>query len=159
MASKTKPYDWTQFTIKIEIASPPSRVFQAWTDETVIVKWFVEKAHIEPRKGGRIYLEWLGGVSGDERILAIRDQTYLRFPFGGKQVQVEVKIKKDKRGSICTLRQFQMETTPKARVEWHMGCKTGWVFFLTNLKALLEHGIDLRSHDPKRSYKQHFANS
>ncbi|MFZ1685169.1 MAG: SRPBCC domain-containing protein [Candidatus Zixiibacteriota bacterium] len=159
MTAKAKPYDWTQFTVKIEIAAPPSRVFHAWTDETVIVKWFVEKAKIEPRKGGRFYLEWLGGVHGDERILDIRDQRYLRFPFGGKQVQVEVKIKKDKKGSICEVRQFQMETTPKAKVEWHMGCKNGWVFFLANLKAYLEHGVDLRTHNPRRSYKQDFVNS
>jgi hypothetical protein len=40
-----------------------------------------------------------------------------------------------------------------------MGCAMGWTFFLANLKAYLENGIDLRGHDPKRCYKQNFINS
>jgi hypothetical protein len=28
----------------------------------------------------------------------------------------------------------------------------GWSFFMTNLKALLEHGVDLREFDPDRAY-------
>ena len=41
----------------------------------------------------------------------------------------------------------------------HMGCRAGWVFFLTNLKAYLEHGIDLRTTDPKMTYREGFVNS
>ena len=33
-----------------------------------------------------------------------------------------------------------------------MGCNLGWSFFITNLKALLEHGIDLRETDPDKAY-------
>jgi hypothetical protein len=31
-----------------------------------------------------------------------------------------------------------------------MGCRTGWTFFLTNLKSILEKGPDLRESDPRR---------
>ncbi len=33
---------------------------------------------------------------------------------------------------------------------WNVNCQTCWTYFLTNLKAYLEHGIDLREKDPQR---------
>ena len=35
---------------------------------------------------------------------------------------------------------------PQTRVV-NVGCKTGWTFYLANLKSLLEGGIDLRNKD------------
>ena len=45
-----------------------------------------------------------------------------------------------------------MADTPAANVSWHLGCNLGWSFFMTNLKGLLEHGVDLRETDPERAY-------
>lgn len=35
----------------------------------------------------------------------------------------------------------------------------GWVSVLMNLKAVLEHGIDLRNHDPQHCWDQRFVNN
>lgn len=152
-------YDWTQFTEKIALAVPPERVFRAWTDQSDIVNWFLSKAILEPIKGGRFYMEFLTGQSGDERVLGIRKNIYFCFTFGKDGETVEVTLKKTKTGTDCILHQFGMKKTEKSRVMWHMGCRNGWVFFLTNLKAYLEHGVDLRSHDPKKTYKDGYVNS
>jgi len=32
-----------------------------------------------------------------------------------------------------------------SKVNLHMGCTKGWTFYLTNLKSILEGGIDLRN--------------
>jgi hypothetical protein len=32
---------------------------------------------------------------------------------------------------------------------YHLGCKTGWTFYLANLKSLMEGGIDLRNKNEK----------
>ncbi|HWR82653.1 MAG TPA: SRPBCC domain-containing protein [Candidatus Deferrimicrobium sp.] len=154
-----KKYDWTQFTLKIEIGATPAQVFRAWTDDKVVPKWFTVKAKIEPRKNGRIHFEWLGGDVLDGRVIAITKNRRFVFPFGKGNEQVEVAITKSGRGSICRLHQYGMKTTPKARWEMFVGCKEGWTFFLTNLKCYLEHGIDLRSHDPQKCYRQGFVNS
>ena len=156
---KAKSFDWSQFTVKIEIKAAPSRVFKAWTDEKIITKWFVEEAVIEPKKHGRLYLKWLTGDKSDDEIIAIRKNSLFHFPFGPKGEEVKVKIRKITGGSVCELHQFNMKTGPKDKIYWHMGCRAGWTFFLTNLKAYLENGIDLRSHNPRRSYKQGFVNS
>jgi hypothetical protein len=45
-----------------------------------------------------------------------------------------------------------MPTSDKDKVGWYMGCNMGWSFFMTNLKALLEYGADLREYDAERAY-------
>jgi len=158
MPSSTK-YDWSRFALKIPIAVSPQKVFRAWTDDKEIVKWFTIKAEIEPKKNGNIYFEWLAGDKFSSKVIAVRKNQLFVFPFGNNGEEVEIKIRKWGKGSICELRQYNMKTTPKARWEMHRGCLTGWTFFLTNLKVWLESGLDLRSHDPKMSYEQGFINS
>ena len=48
--------------------------------------------------------------------------------------------------------QENMADTTEAHSGWHLSCNLGWSFFMTNLKAFLEHGIDLREADPERAY-------
>ncbi len=159
MSPKTKKYDWTQFTEKIEIRATPARVFNAWTKEKEIIRWFVSEAILQPERGGRFYMKFLTGATGEESVLAVRKNSYFKFSFGSDGETVEVTFKKTVRGTDCILRQFGMKDTPQSRINWHMGCRNGWVFFLTNLKAYLEHKIDLRSGDPKKSYLQGYVNS
>lgn len=37
--------------------------------------------------------------------------------------------------------------------------RAGWVSVLLNLKALAEHGVDLRNHDPRRTWDQGFVDN
>ncbi|MCB2230828.1 SRPBCC domain-containing protein [bacterium] len=152
-------YDWTRFVLRIEIAASPARVFRAWTESDEVQAWFPEKAESEPKKGGRYYLEFLGGDIADMKFLEFRKPNKVVFTFGDKGETVTVRIRKAGKKTICELEQSGMSTSPKSRVHMHMGCKTGWVFFLTNLKAYLEHGIDLRSHDRRKTYNQSYVNS
>jgi uncharacterized protein YndB with AHSA1/START domain len=155
----SKKYDWTQFTLKVAINKSVASVFRAWTDDKVVSKWFTEKTVIQPRKNGRIYFEWLAGDKLDAKVISISKNRHFTFPFGSKGERVTIKFVKDGRGSICELRQYNMLTTPKSRWEMHRGCIQGWTFFLANLKSYLEYGVDLRSHDPQKSYRQQFINS
>ncbi|MEW5794736.1 MAG: SRPBCC domain-containing protein [Candidatus Zixiibacteriota bacterium] len=158
MAAKFS-YDWTQFCQKIEIQASPERVFKAWTEPKTIVKWFVVKAEMEPRRNGRLQWEWLAGDKLDARIIDIKKPGKFVFPFGSKGEKVAVTIRKQRRGSLVELHQYDMKASPRDRVQMHLGCREGWAFFLSNLKAFLEHGVDLRSHDPAKSYRQGFVNS
>jgi uncharacterized protein YndB with AHSA1/START domain len=157
--ANTKQYDWTRFSLKIELAVPPERVFRAWTNASELSAWFAVTCEIEPRSGGRLFFEWLGGDRLETRIIAVKKNRELCFPFGPKGEQVRVHITKSRQGALCTLEQSGMLTSPGQKIEMHMGCKTGWVFFLTNLKAYLEHGVDLRSHDRRKSYQTGYINS
>lgn len=157
--SPAAAYDWSHFSLKIEIAAPPERVFEAWTTAEQLSGWFTVTTEFEPRKGGRIYFEWLGGDRFETTVTEIKKNKLVVFPFGSSGEQVRVKIRKSKGGTICTLEQSNMKTSPKHKVGMHLGCKVGWTFFLTNLKAWLEHGVDLRSHDRQKSYANGYLNS
>ncbi len=157
--SRIPKHDWSQFKLRLLINKPVSRVFEAWADGRIVSKWFTENALIEPRKNGRICFEWLAGDKMEAKVTAIAKNRHFTFPFGKKGERVTVRFKKDGRGCICELHQYNMRTSPESKWSMHRGCIQGWTFFLANLKAYLEHGIDLRSHDPKRSYRQDYINS
>ena len=158
--AETSSYDWTRFVLRIEISATPDEVFRAWTEGDQLRRWFPTGAETEPKKGGRIYLQFLDPKDrGEFSFTEFRRPNLVSFTFGNRGEKVRVRIRKSGAGAVCELEQFDMKTTPKEKVQMHMGCKTGWVFFLTNLKAWLEHGIDLRSHDPKKSYRQSYVNS
>jgi len=156
---RQKPFDWTQFTLRIVIAVPVSRVFTAWTDDTIITRWFTEIAKVEPKKNGAIHFEWLAGDKLDARFLAFEKDRKILFIFGSKGEKVEVSFKKVTGGTLCEIHQFDMSTSPKSKVSMHMGCREGWTFFLTNLKSYLENSVDLRSHTRSQSYRQNYVNS
>ena len=154
-----KKYDWSKFVLRIYIKASPARVFQAWTDDKIVTKWFTVKTVIEPKKNGRLYFEWLAGDKMEARVNSIVKNKKFVFPFGSKGEEVAVTFKKDGQGCICELRQYNMKTSDTDKWRMHRGCIQGWTFFMTNLKSYLEHGIDLRSHDPGKSYKKDFVNS
>lgn len=151
--------DWSQFKLRLLINKPVSRVFEAWTSDRIVSRWFTEKTVIEPRKNGRLYFEWLAGESMEAKVIAIARNRYFTFPFGSKGERVTVRFRKAGAGCVCEIHQYNMKTTPESKWGMHKGCLQGWTFFLANLKAYLEHGIDLRGHDPKRSYRQDYINS
>jgi len=154
-----KKHDWTQFRLKIELAVKPEKAFRAWTDDKLVPKWFCIKSIIEPKRNGRLYFEWLGGDKLETKIIDIRENRLFVFPFGPKGEKVKVSIKPTKKGCDLEIHQYDMKTSAQDKWAMHKGCETGWTFFLANLKAYLEHGIDLRSHNRKKSYKQHYINS
>jgi uncharacterized protein YndB with AHSA1/START domain len=160
MGPTAKPkYDWSQFTLRILIDAPVSKVFKAWTDQDQVSQWFTTRTEIQPRKGGRLYFEWVAGDKWESEVLAVRKNQLFAFLFGDKGETVEVKFRKLGRKCICELHQYNIKTDPKSRYVMHRDTLQGWTFFLTNLKSWLEHGIDLRSHDPGRSYREGYINA
>jgi uncharacterized protein YndB with AHSA1/START domain len=158
MANKKK-HDWTRFTVKIEIAAPLHRVFRAWTDTRSMRKWFFYDGVVEPRKSGKFGMVDVYGNLWEYSVLDARKDRMIRFAFGTKGEKVEVKFSKSPSGTDVLLTQYDMKTTPEDKWSMHMGCRLGWTFFLANLKAVLEHGIDLRGFNPKKGYNEGFINS
>lgn len=103
--------------------------------------------------------EWYynGGIVGEQWILAMRPPTKLRFGFG-RQMEVEVLLRKQGRACEVGLRQFNIPTNAMAKQNLHMGCRTAWTFFLTNLKSVAEGGADLRETVRARTMQLHLAN-
>jgi len=164
-------YDWTRFERRIFINASPEIVFRAWAVPENIVKWYIAKAEYQtaagvPRKpdelvavGDSYYWEWHQDLRTKGTILEVVENEKLVFTFGDKEPDSEEKIivtvevsPTDEGDTLLRLVQENMADTPQAHVSWHMQCNLGWSFFMTNLKGLLEHGIDLRETDRERAY-------
>lgn len=164
------PYDWTRFKKKIFIKATPMQVFQAWARAESITQWFIAEAENvgpddTPRQpaeqvqpGDRYFWRWHQDLSTSGTMLEVVENRRLKFTFGDKTSGSEEKILvtvdfSDADGqTLLELTQENMADTPEAHATWHLGCNLGWSFFITNLKGLLEYGIDLRETDPDRAY-------
>jgi hypothetical protein len=64
-------------------------------------------------------------------------------------MKVRIQIKTEEDTSIVELLQYDIPVDEKGKVNFHLGCAEGWVFYLANLKSVLEGGIDLRNKNEK----------
>jgi len=163
-------YDWTVFKKQIFIDAEAEQVFRAWAVPEGIVQWFIATADytkldgiLRPysdtvKAGDRYHWRWHQDLETTGTVLEVVENEKFRFTFGDKEkgsdekVVVTVTVKPENGTTLLELVQENMPNTPEAQVNWHMGCNLGWSFFMTNLKALLEHGVDLRESDPDKAY-------
>jgi len=138
---------------RIEIRAPTDAVWRALTDANELAKWFVEKARIEPREGGRYWREWDQGMAGEARIDAFEPERRLRLsnpPAGSgadtvwqltdeADLMIEEFILED-HGEMTVLRVVQSGMPDSA--EWdgfYEGTRRGWQIALSALRYYLEH--------------------
>jgi uncharacterized protein YndB with AHSA1/START domain len=141
-----KKFDWSQFTQSVAVAAPVEKVFKMWTDPVQLRSWFLADAKIDLKKGGNFEWKWHAGVKEKGKVLSFKKPSKLSFTFAGSVC--DVTFKKDKRGSLVTLRQHNIPVTEKGKFDVYLNCSCGWTFYLTNLKTYLEYGIDLRETKP-----------
>lgn len=146
------------------VDAKPTRVYRALATSAGLETWFPNVARYierrgrnrrrtEPAKAGDTYYKWFvyaGGVEGTGKVLKARKDRLLALTFGTNG-DICFALTTTGRGTLVELVQNRIPTGPKARVESHLGCRTGWTFFLTNLKSVLEGGHDLRETDPQRA--------
>ena len=139
--------------------APPKAIYDAWTTQQGLESWFLRLAqftrpngsmrpkndHIEA--GDKYKWLWFGyddsQVEANE-ILVANGWDQLRFSFSGGCI-VTVSIKQEGGETICELvQQMPMEDLNEQQY-FFIECGKGWTFYLTNLKSILEGGIDLRN--------------
>jgi Activator of Hsp90 ATPase homolog 1-like protein len=155
--------DWSRFITRIDVKAPVSALYNAWATRAGIESWFLRlseyktpdsvlRAGDEPVATGDTY-KWLWHGWPDEtvehgKILDQNGKDYLKFSFG-KAGDCSVRIKTEEGENIVELEQENIPSDETGKLTWHVGCKTGWTFYLANLKSILEGGIDLRNRNEK----------
>ncbi len=168
MAASAK--DWSRFTVRINVNAPVKKLYDAWATRSGIEHWFVRLSEYK-KPGGDLrnenqmvekgdHYKWLWHGYPDDideygNILDCNGVDFLKFSFG-KAGDCSVNIKTEQGETIVELVQENIPTDEQAKHTWHIGCKTGWTFYLANLKSLMEGGIDLRNKNEKL---QHVLNS
>jgi uncharacterized protein YndB with AHSA1/START domain len=128
-----------------------SRVFQALTDPKLLVKWFVDKAVVTPKRGGAYRLTWAGGYSMRGRIESIEAPNHLTVEWvdrmeGGREFETvaHFELKKRGRGTLLSVTHRGFKSGKKW-VQLYGAVQSGWAYYLTNLRSVLEHQTDLRA--------------
>jgi len=158
MEDTHKP-DWSSFTVNLPIDEPKDTIIDSWMCQDQLEKWFLKLAEFKTPKGvirkrderfypGDTYRwQWHGWPESTEEhgeILNPKEDEFLRFIFG-KAGTVSVKTIEEKEHTVLRLIQENIPTDEKSRLNFHVGCKTGWTFYMLNLKSILQGGPDLRN--------------
>jgi uncharacterized protein YndB with AHSA1/START domain len=154
-----QPNDWDQFVLRIPVNKDIAAIYHSWTTQEGLESWFLRQAAFtrkdgttrdrhQPIEAGDTY-EWLWHGWSDEvvekgTILEVNGKDFIKFSFG-QAGNVSVSIKPEGSDTIVELLQSEIPTDEESQVYYHLGCTKGWLFYLTNLKSILEGGIDLRN--------------
>jgi len=153
----TDAYDWTQFTVHMHYRAPLDRVLAAWTTAEGLSSFFigsarhesedgVERAQGEPSVAGDRYAwDFLHGFHLDGRLLPCEGDERVAFTFGGG-LRVGVSFRERDDAVEVRLHQTGCATEDPARAWQHVNCRSCWIYFMLNLKSVLENGADLRDH-------------
>lgn len=132
---------------RLHLKSPPEVVFAAIDSEEGRVRFWAESA-VETE--GTIRFEFINGVSWTGRVLRReRPQRWAVEYFGS---EAEFKLSEDGAGGTdLTLVDRGVAATDRLEVT------AGWLNVLLPLKAYVDFGIDLRNHDPSRTWNEGYV--
>lgn len=151
--------DWTTFTKRITVNAEIDTIYRACATQAGMESWFLRIAEFSDRQkvarsrdsivepGDSYFWAWHGW--GDEvnqtgQILAANGKDFIQFTFHDPMV-VSLTIHKEHDSQLVELVQQNIPLDDDARRNYFVGCGEGWTFYLTNLKSVLEGGLDLRN--------------
>jgi len=156
-------FDWSRFTVRINVNASIEKLYWCWATKEGIEYWFLRRSDYKKADGSLCsntdfverrssYSWWWHGYPDEVvehgEILDCNGQDLFQFRFGDAGI-CTVKIYEQEGENFVELVQDKIPTDEKSKQNWHIGCKTGWTFYMTNLKSLLEGGIDLRNKNEK----------
>ncbi len=143
---------WNSFEKKIYVHSTLTKLYHLWATEEGITSWFLSGAKYVSSDGkqrnsssfiekGDSYVwnwhNWDGKAEG--KITQTNGKDFIEFSFEESMVSVHLEEMNDV--VIVSLKQFNIPEDDDSKLKIHFGCSNGWTFWLTNLKAFVEHGI------------------
>jgi uncharacterized protein YndB with AHSA1/START domain len=158
-----KAYDWSKFTVRIDVNAPIEKLYHGWATREGIEFWFLRFSEYKKpdgtlckndeyvKKGDTYTWRWHGyGDDTQEKgeILDCNGKDMFKFSFG-KAGNCTVKIYKEQDTTIVELTQDNIPTDEKGMQHYHLGCNSGWTFHFANMKSLYEGGVDLRNKNEK----------
>ena len=142
------------FRHSIYLNKPVEEVYKYVGTGNGFTKWFIGKSVYSfggktrnddeyVKKGDAFKWDWLEkDLSITGKVLEAEINNSFKFTFG-KSFIVAITVKEDKGRTLFALYQeYAKETNPDDFA--HINCCVCWVFFITNLKSVIEFGHDLR---------------
>ena len=95
---------------------------------------------------------------GKGQVLKANGKDLISYTFGSGGIVI-VKLNEVSNGTEIELTQEDIPTDEKSKMDVFVGCITGWTFWLTNLKAYLEHDITLHAKGLRQDETKGLVNS
>lgn len=150
-------YSWTSFTLTIAVKNNLATLYNAWTQQAAIEKWFLKSCKFyndqnmqlgaEQNIEAGCHYQWTWFLYDEVEkgnISQANGIDFLQFSFAGNCL-VDVQLKEIDQHIMVTLTQHNIPTDEQSKFRIRMGCLEGWTFYLTNLKCYFETGHDLRN--------------
>jgi uncharacterized protein YndB with AHSA1/START domain len=151
--------NWSEFKLRVNINAPVNKVYSAWTSSAGLMSWFLRKAIFhsangtlrkadEPVAAGDQY-EWYwhgypDSVVEKGKIVSANEKDKFVFTFSlGCPVTISIYTQCDE--TIVELVESNLPTDEETMRKHYVGDSKGWIFYLANLKSVLEGGLDLRN--------------
>lgn len=154
-------FNWSTFTLRIPVKASVEKLYWCFATRSGMEYWFLRSSEFHSQQGivrqvnefvspGDLYswrwFGWSDDVCETGAILQANGTNTFGFSFGKAGI-VTVKLLPNEQYTMVELSQENIPDDEEGRHNWHLGCKMGWTFYLTNLKSLLEGGLDLRNKD------------
>jgi uncharacterized protein YndB with AHSA1/START domain len=155
-------YDWTKFTKSIVVAADLPKIYSCFSTREGMESWFLRSC-VYKRKGAELG-EQEDAMLGDQyafmwhgwpdttletgEILQADGHKNFAFTFTGNEattMEVHLFLETYEKNTRVTLTQINIPDDENSRAKWHLGCLEGWTFYLSNLKSVVEGGLDLRN--------------
>lgn len=139
----------TRITWKIHCASSPARIYELLDTDAGRKSFWAEEA---PEENGIIHFTFPNGTSYHGSILARTPDRLFALMYFDSKVTFELD-ETPSGGTDLTLTDEHVPVTDLDEV------RSGWVSVLMALKARADFDIDLRNHDPDRTWDHGFADN
>ncbi len=147
--------DWSEFKTRIALKASKETILDYWSSQDNLEKWFLSLAQFytpdgatkerldQMASGDRYKWMWHGSDIVTEGEVIEVNNAVIKFTFVG--CIVSVSVNEDRGEQILELVQSEIALDDTSRMNNYVGCTRGWTFYMTNLKSILEGGIDLRN--------------
>ncbi len=151
--------NWSKFKLRVNVKASIEDAYRAWATPAGLESWFLRNAKFKDVAGtdreqdvsvseGDTYAwHWHGypdSIVEKGEIIAANGKDNLTFTFS-MGCPVNISIYKEYDETIIQLVESDLPTDEETKLKHFVGDSKGWIFYLANLKSVLEGGLDLRN--------------
>ena len=151
--------EWSKFRLRVNIDTSVDKAYQYWVTPSALESWFLRKAIFKDANGNRRAEDevvqpgdtyewyWHGypdSVVEKGKVLKINGKNVFSFTFS-LGCPVTISVYEEAGEAIVELVESDLPVNDSAAMKHFVGDSRGWIFYLANLKSILEGGLDLRN--------------
>ena len=151
--------DFSQFKLRVNIKTSIENAYRAWASSAGLNAWFlggavfidengVQRPNDSLAQANDDYICYFANKPGEViikgKVLQANGKDVYSFTFS-KGCPVSITIYSEHNETIVELFESKLPTDEETIKKHYVGDSKGWIFYLTNLKSVLEGGLDLRN--------------